>query len=130
MAGPVRVTTMYPCCPCGTGRPSSSTTAVSTPGRGRDPHPGLKRVSVGRGERTVAPVSDCHQVSTMGTPAPPQARASRPIWVRAQVHASGLTASPTVPIRRMLDRSQPPCSGVGTPSGNQPISERISVGAV
>ncbi|KFC51911.1 hypothetical protein GY12_15810 [Micrococcus luteus] len=55
---------------------------------------------------------------------------SRPIWVRAHVQASGFTASPTVPIRRIEDRSGPPSACAGIPSGCQPLSERIRVGAV
>ncbi|OUE31843.1 hypothetical protein BFL35_02990 [Clavibacter michiganensis] len=67
---------------------------------------------------TAAPVSDCHHVSTTGARPPPISR-----WNHR--HAAGLMASPTEPSSRTLDRSCP-----ATPSGNQLMSERISVGAV
>ncbi len=65
------------------------------------------------------PVSDCHHVSTTG--AEPAPRCSR-----NQTQASGLIDSPTEPSRRMLDTSASP----GSPSGNQVMSVRTSVGAV
>ena len=36
------------------------------PGKGLDAEPGFKSVAPGRGEISVAPVSVCHQVSTIG----------------------------------------------------------------
>jgi hypothetical protein len=126
IAGPVSVTTMKPCTPGGTGVPSSSTIAVARPGSARVAHPGLNAASVWRGESTVAPVSDCHHVSTIGTPPGTSPPESRPMFSRSHRHASGFTASPTVPRTRMDEKSY----SAGTPSGNQPMSERTSVGAV
>ncbi len=89
---------MKPWTPGGTVLPASSTIRVPTPGSGRAAQPGLNSVSVGAGERMVAPVSDCHQVSTTGA-------VPAPTFSRNQRQASGFTASPTVPSRRMEDRS-------------------------
>src|SRR5690625_1911253 len=113
---------MTPCSLVFEGLPASSTTATLTPGSGREPEPGLKVVSVCRGEIMVAPVSDCHHVSTIGTPS----GVSRPMWVRAHCHASGLTASPTVPINRIDDRSY----SADGPFSCLPINDRNNVGAV
>ena len=51
--------------------PSSSLPSVSNntgviPGIGFDAEPGFKSVAPGKGEIKVAPVSVCHQVSTIG----------------------------------------------------------------
>ena len=46
----------------------------------------------------MAPVSVCHQVSTMGQRSPPMA-----VWYHSQ--ALGLIGSPTVPSSRSDDRS-------------------------
>ncbi len=74
-------------------------------------------VTPGSGEIIIPPVSVCHQVSTIGT-------ASWPITRRYQTHASGLMFSPTLPSRRMLDRS---CSsGICSPHF---MKVRIAVGA-
>src|SRR3954470_12739009 len=97
MAGPGESNTMFPWTPGATVLPPSATILVLTPGSGRAAHPGLKLVSVGAGERMVAPVSDCHHVSTTGA-------VPAPTFSRSQRQASGLTASPTVPRRRMEDR--------------------------
>jgi hypothetical protein len=66
----------------------------------------------------IAPVSVCHQVSTMGVRSPPITR-------RYQIHASGLIGSPTLPSTRRELRS---CSaGISSPHFMQ---VRIAVGAV
>ena len=65
----------------------------------------------------IAPVSVCHQVSTTGTRSPP-------MFLRYQSQASGLIGSPTVPSRRMDDRS---CfAGQSSPHF---MKVRIAVGA-
>ena len=51
--------------------PSSSKSAADTPGSGRVAEPGLAGVMPGSGEIMIAPVSVCHQVSTMGQRSPP-----------------------------------------------------------
>src|SRR6478752_8292981 len=78
--------------------PSSSTIFAEMPGSGFIADPGLAAVTPGRGEIMIAPVSVCHQVSTIGVLLPPKAS-------RYQRHASGLIGSPTVPSSRRLDRS-------------------------
>src|SRR5699024_4090626 len=60
--------------------------------------PGLVDFTAGRGAIMWAPVSVCHQVSTIGQRSPPITR-----WYQRQ--ASGLIGSPTLPSRRRLDRS-------------------------
>ncbi len=66
----------------------------------------------------IAPVSVCHQVSTIGQRLAPMTR-----WY--QIQASGLIGSPTLPSSRSFDRS---ClRGSSSPSF---ISARIAVGAV
>ena len=107
--GPVRSTTTKPCTPGGTVSPASSTTRVEIPGTARVAQPGLSAVrgapssnvpgganwgSCGRGDITVAPVSDCHHVSTNGT-------SSLPSCARSQRQASGLIDSPTEPSSRI-----------------------------
>ena len=80
--------------------------------------PGLVEVMPGRGEMRIAPVSVCHQVSTIG-------QRLRPTCSRYHIHASGLMGSPTDPRRRRLDRS---CdAGRSSPHF---MSVRMVVGAV
>src|SRR5208283_6049911 len=81
--------------------PSASgrvTTAGSMPKKGRVAEPGLVGTAPGMGEIMMAPVSVCHQVSTIG-------QRLRPIFSRYHIHASGLMGSPTVPRRRSELRS-------------------------
>jgi hypothetical protein len=92
---------------------------MSMPGSGPVAEPGLRVVTPGSGTSIVAPVSDCHQVSMIGS-------ASRPKVRRNQIHASGLIASPTVPSRRRVERSCP----AGSASPNQLMKVRMRVGAV
>ena len=72
----------------------------------------------GSAEIMIAPVSVCHQVSTIGVEPPPMTS-------RYQIHASGLIGSPTEPSTRRLDRSK--LCGIWRPSF---MNERIAVGAV
>ena len=60
--------------------------------------PGLVAVMPGSGVIMIAPVSVCHQVSTIGQRSPP-------ITLWYQSHAFGLIGSPTVPSRRREERS-------------------------
>src|ERR1700716_4112943 len=80
-----------------TSRPFSSTTAGSTPKNGSVALPGLVGIAPGSGVIMIAPVSVCHQVSTMGQRPPP-------IVLRYHIHASGLIGSPTVPSKRNDER--------------------------
>src|SRR3954451_11958401 len=90
----------------------------SMPGNGNVAEPGLVVVTPGSGEIRMAPVSVCHQVSTIG-------QRPAPMFSLYQIHASGLIGSPTVPSSRSDDRS---ClRGKSSP---QRIIERIAVGAV
>jgi len=66
----------------------------------------------------MAPVSVCHQVSTMGHRSPPIAR-------RYHIQASGLIGSPTEPRSRREDRSN--LAGISSPHF---MKVRIAVGAV
>ena len=66
----------------------------------------------------IAPVSVCHQVSTIGQRSPPTT-----LWY--QSHALGLIGSPTVPSSRSLDRS-----AFSTCSAPHFMQARIAVGAV
>ena len=75
-------------------------------------------VTPGSGLAIAAPVSVCHQVSTIG-------QRVLPMTVWYQIQASGLIGSPTVPSRRSFDRSY--LFGNSSPSF---ISARIAVGAV
>src|SRR3954453_17954058 len=79
-----------------TGVPALSTTSATMPGNGRVALPGLVAMAPGRGEIMIAPVSVCHQVSTIG---------HRPLPMTCWYHiqASGLIGSPTDPRRRRLD---------------------------
>ena len=72
----------------------------------------------GSGEIMIAPVSVCHQVSTIGQRSPPMTR-------RYHIHASGLIGSPTEPSSRNDDRSC--AAGYSAP---QRMNARIAVGAV
>ncbi len=117
--GQGRRATSVPATPAGTSRPASSTTAMSMPGSGPVAEPGFSVVTPGRGTSIDAPVSDCHQVSMIGSSPRPKVR-----W--NQIQASGLIASPTVPSRRSVDRSWP----AGSASPNQLMKVRMRVGAV
>ena len=55
--------------------------------------PGFSGVTPGIGAIMMAPVSVCHQVSTMG-------QRLWPIFSRYHIQASGLMGSPTVPSKR------------------------------
>src|SRR5437660_5874925 len=81
-----------------TSRPFSSTTAGSTPKKGRVALPGFVGIAPGRGVIRIDPVSVCHQVSTIGQRPPPMF-----LWYH--IHASGLIGSPTEPKSRRDDRS-------------------------
>ena len=72
----------------------------------------------GSGEIMIAPVSVCHQVSTMG-------QLLRPMFSRYHIQASGLIGSPTLPSTRSEERSY--FSGISLPHF---MNVRISVGAV
>src|SRR5690554_5686716 len=88
------------------------------PGSGVCAEPGLVEVTPGSGEMRIAPVSVCHQVSTMGQRSPPMTR-------RYHIHASGLMGSPTEPRRRSELRSN--FAGIDSPHF---MKVRIAVGAV
>src|SRR6266481_9755956 len=79
-----------------TSSPFSSTTAGSTPKKGRVALPGLVGIAPGNGVIMIAPVSVIHQVSTIGHRPPPIVS-----WYQSQ--ASGLIGSPTDPSRRSDD---------------------------
>jgi len=80
--------------------------------------PGFVCVIPGSGEITIAPVSVCHHVSTIGQRFPPMCS-------RYHIHASGLIGSPTEPSRRRRDKS---ClAGYSSPHF---MNARIAVGAV
>src|SRR5262249_7801002 len=98
--------------------PSRVITSASIPGKGFVAEPGLVGVAPGIGVIMIAPVSVCHQVSTIG-------HRSLPIISRYHIHASGLIGSPTVPSRRRLDRSW--FMGQGSPHLMYAL---IAVGAV
>ena len=89
-----------------------------TPGNGCVAEPGLVAVIPGSGVIMIAPVSVCHQVSTIGQRSPP-------ITLWYQSHAFGLIGSPTEPSSRSELRS---CS----PGHCAPhlMQARIAVGAV
>src|SRR5258708_39224185 len=80
------------------GVPLSSTISRLTPGSGKVAEPGLVGVAPGMGLIMIAPVSVCHQVSTIG-------HRPLPMISRYHIHASGLIGSPTEPSKRRLDRS-------------------------
>src|SRR5688500_1942257 len=93
IAGQGRLITRYPPVLAGTDWPSRVTTSAAMPGRGRVAEPGLVGVAPDNGVIMMAPVSVCHQVSTMGQRSLPMTR-----WYHIQ--ASGLIGSPTVPSKR------------------------------
>ena len=66
----------------------------------------------------IAPVSVCHQVSTIGVVPPP-------MMSRYQTHASALIGSPTDPSTRSEDRLN--FNGISRPIL---MNERMAVGAV
>ncbi|CAM5488257.1 hypothetical protein STENM327S_09069 [Streptomyces tendae] len=88
------------------------------PGSGRWAEPGLAWVTPGSGLIIIEPVSVCHQVSTTGV-------VSAPMFLRYQIHASGLIGSPTEPRTRREDRSN--FAGMSSPHF---MNVRIAVGAV
>ena len=88
------------------------------PGSGRIAEPGLVAVTPGSGEIMMAPVSVCHQVSTIGHRSPP-------MCLRYHIQASGLIGSPTEPSSRSEDRSN--WAGMSSP---HLMNVRIAVGAV
>ena len=98
--------------------PSRLTTCGSTPKNGRAQLPGFVGVIPGSGVIMIAPVSVCHQVSTIGQRPPP-------ITSWYHIHASGLIGSPTLPSRRSDDMSWR--CGHSSP---QRMNARIAVGAV
>src|SRR5918912_1044458 len=98
MLGQGRLTTRNPPWFAGTGVPCLSTTSALMPGSGLVALPGLVGVAPGSGEIMMAPVSVCHQVSTIGQRPPPMVS-----WYH--IHASGLIGSPTVPRMRNDERS-------------------------
>ncbi len=80
--------------------------------------PGLQAVTPGSGAIMCAPVSVCHQVSTMGALLPPMTS-------RYHIHASGFMGSPTEPSTRMEERSN--FLGMSRPHF---MKVRMAVGAV
>ena len=60
--------------PSSSGLPWLSTISATIPGIGSVPDPGFSGVAPGIGEINIAPVSVCHQVSTMGQRLPPITR--------------------------------------------------------
>ena len=88
------------------------------PGTATCADPGLVAVTPGSGLIMMAPVSVCHQVSTIGAWSPPMTR-------RYHIHASGLIGSPTEPSTRSEDRSY--FAGMSSPHF---MKVRMAVGAV
>src|SRR6204780_5079006 len=84
--------------PSSISSPASPNRAADTPGSGRVAEPGLVAVRPGSGEIMMAPVSVCHQVSTIGQRSPPMT-----VWYHSQ--ALGLIGSPTEPSSRKQERS-------------------------
>ena len=80
--------------------------------------PGFVSVTPGSGEIIIAPVSVCHQVSTIG-------QLLFPMTSRYHIHASGLIGSPTDPSKRSVERLNE--FGCSSPHF---IHVRIRVGAV
>ena len=89
------------------------------PGQRRAAEPGFVSVMPGSGVIMIAPVSVCHQVSTIGQRSPPIT-----LWYQSQ--AFGLIGSPTVPEQPQRARGRA-CSGYSAPHFMQ---ARIAVGAV
>ena len=89
------------------------------PGSGPIAEPGLQDVTPGSGAIIIAPVSVCHQVSTIGQRPPPMTS-------RYQIQASGLIGSPTLPEHPQA------ATGRGPPGRSSPhfMKVRIAVGAV
>ena len=117
MLGHGRVSASRPL-PGATSPPDSSTSAAEMPGSGRPADPGFAASRPGSVVIMMAPVSVCHQVSTMGQRSPP---------MTALYHsqALGLIGSPTVPSSRSDDRL---ClAGYSSPHFMQ---ARMAVGAV
>src|SRR5664279_5951075 len=79
--------------PKGTLSPARVTTSATIPGKGLVADPGLVAIAPGRGAIMIAPVSVCHQVSTIG-------QRSLPMTSRYHIQASGLIGSPTLPSKR------------------------------
>src|SRR5271156_624132 len=75
----------------------SLSTCARTPGNGCVAEPGLVAVMPGSGVIMMAPVSVCHQVSTIG-------QRSEPITLWYHSQAFGLIGSPTEPSRRRLSK--------------------------
>src|ERR1700726_2984245 len=95
MDGQGRVSTNRPC-PSLKGSPvDSSRTSANTPGNGKQAEPGLVAVIPGSGVIMIAPVSVCHQVSTIGQRSPPIT-----LWYQSQ--AFGFIGSPPQPRSRRL----------------------------
>ena len=92
--------TKYPLVFALTSFPSSSTTAISTPGIGRVAEPGFNGIvsNPGNGDNIMPPVSVCHHVSMIG-------HFSFPIVLKYHFQTSGLIGSPTVPSKRNVERS-------------------------
>src|SRR6476620_9252700 len=101
-----------------TGVPALSTTSATMPGNGLVALPGLVAIAPGKGVIMMAPVSVCHQVSTIG-------QRPLPITWWYHIQASGLIGSPTDPSSRRLDRSRP--FGHWSP---HLMNARMAVGAV
>ena len=93
--------------------------SAKIPGKGLVQEPGLVGVTLGMGVIMVAPVSVCHQVSTIGQRPPPMTR-----WYHIQ--ASGLIGSPTAAEQPQLAQV------VLAPESASPnfMSARMAVGAV
>src|ERR1700722_95441 len=90
--------TKYPVSPGATDSPFIFTTRAATPGSGSVAEPGFAGVAPGKTEIMIAPVSVCHQVSTIG-------HRFFPIASKYHFHAAGLIGSPTVPNNRRLLKS-------------------------
>src|SRR5256885_11178938 len=93
IAGHGRLTSSLPPTFGPTSPPFSSTIAASTPKNGSVALPGFVGIAPGNGVIMIAPVSVCHQVSTIGQRPPPTLS-------RYHIQASGLIGSPTEPSKR------------------------------
>src|SRR5215204_751179 len=101
-----------------TSFPFSSTSIGCTPGIGNVAQDGFAGVTPAKFEIRQAPVSVCHQVSTIG-------HFFLPIFSSYQCHASSLIGSPTVP-KIFNDERSFPFNG----SKPKPIKLLSAVGAV